>query len=137
MVSSCKKWGFAFLSCLLMLSLIVVYLFWTLTSLTLVERFAKDQVQVIEETRNRALQADVFEELKCLEYITGYYPSGTKQTTGSSLDYIVERFRKGAIKDVISDLRMKSGKDLGNKPEDWINELKREERRERRNRGRS
>ncbi len=58
-----------------------------------------------------------------LVYTHGYYPSGTKQTQGSRLDSIVERFRSVAETRIIKMLRDATGKDLGNSMEDWVAEF--------------
>ena len=56
-----------------------------------------------------------------LGYIVSYYPSGTKQEKDSLLGYImVERERALAERDVIAHLRIKTGQDLGDMPEAWI-----------------
>jgi hypothetical protein len=56
----------------------------------------------------------------CLAYAAHYYPSGSKQETDSQLDRIVERDRALAVRDIIMRLREKTGEDLGNTPEPWI-----------------
>jgi hypothetical protein len=70
--------------------------------------------------RVQALQSDAAGAAGCLGYVVGYYPTGTKQTTGSRLDRIVERERTIAERDIIAYLRAKTGEDLGLNPEVWI-----------------
>jgi hypothetical protein len=55
-----------------------------------------------------------------LEYVVGYYPSGSKQETGSQLDRMVERESARAVKEIIAYLRTKTGEDLGANPKPWI-----------------
>jgi hypothetical protein len=60
---------------------------------------------------------------ECLAYVVAYYPSGTKQETGSALDEIVEASRKETVLCIINELRRKTGEDYGDKPELWIKHL--------------
>jgi hypothetical protein len=55
-----------------------------------------------------------------LAYAVGYYPSGTKQETGSRLDRMVEQARTVAIYEIVAHLRARTGEDLGAGPEVWI-----------------
>lgn len=57
-----------------------------------------------------------------LEYVLVYYPSGSKQVTGSQLDRVVEAARSNAIAEIVSRLRATTGKDLGNEPDKWLKE---------------
>lgn len=82
--------------------------------------FASEQTQIFEAMRVKAETNDAEEAASCLNYVVYYYPSGTKQKTGSQLDLIVERERVSAVKDIIADLRIKTGNDLGDNPEAWI-----------------
>jgi hypothetical protein len=61
-----------------------------------------------------------------LEYALSYYPSGTKQTSGSSLDRVVERARRCAVREIIGVLRSKTHKEFGDDPRRWIEGLKAE-----------
>lgn len=85
--------------------------------------FAEEQTQIFDAMRAKARKSDVVGAIGCLKYTLSYYPSGTKQIPGSKLDLMVERSRRHAIEDIIEELRHKSGKDLGDDPEDWINNL--------------
>jgi hypothetical protein len=95
-------------------------LFWSYGWLTVRVAFASEQTQVFDEMRTRALQSDAAEAAGCLEYVVGYYPSGSKQETGSRLDGMVERERTLAARDIVAHLRTKSGEDLGENSEAWI-----------------
>jgi hypothetical protein len=95
-------------------------LFWNYTWLTIHVAFASEQTDIFEEMRTRALKTDVAEAAGCLQYTVFYYPSGTKQETGSRLDRIVERDRKNTVREIISYLRTKTDNDLGENPEAWI-----------------
>jgi hypothetical protein len=82
--------------------------------------WASEQTQIFDEMRTKALQSDAPGAAGCLEYVVGYYPSGSKQETGSQLDRMVERGRTLAARDIIAYLRAKTGEDLGESPEAWI-----------------
>jgi hypothetical protein len=86
--------------------------------------FANDQTETFDEMRDKAYQSHPENAVKYLEYAVSYYPSGTKQVQGSSLDRIVERARQNAIREILAYLRVKTGKDLGDDPQRWIDELK-------------
>lgn len=58
-----------------------------------------------------------------LQYTHNYYPSGTKQATGSHLDRIVERSRLAAELEIIEMLRVATGAHLGTEVEAWIGEF--------------
>ena len=96
------------------------YLFRSYGSLKIQVAFASEQTQIFEEVRTRALQSDVAGAAGCLEYVVGYYPSGSKQEAGSHLDRMVERERALAERDIVAYLRTKTDKDLGERPEAWI-----------------
>jgi hypothetical protein len=95
-------------------------LFWSYGWLKIQVAFASEQTQIFDEMRTRALQSDATAAAGCLEYVVFYYPSGTKQESGSRLDRIVERDRAIAIRDIVAHLRAKTGEDLGDSPEVWI-----------------
>ena len=58
-----------------------------------------------------------------LGYTHNYYPSGSKQVTGSQLDEIVERARTAAENQIIVLLRRRCDEDFGNDAEIWIREF--------------
>jgi hypothetical protein len=70
--------------------------------------------------RTRALQSSASDAAGCLQYVVHYYESGSKQETGSRLDRMVERERQRAAQDIMAYLRIKTGQDLGESPEAWI-----------------
>jgi hypothetical protein len=96
------------------------WLFWRHGWLSVHVAFASDQVEIVGEMRERALRSQATEAARCLAYAVTYYPSGTKQTTGSRLDRIVEQYRAIAVKDILIHLRRVTGDDLGDDPEAWI-----------------
>ena len=95
-------------------------LFWNMGWLTIRVAWASEQTGIFDEMRTQALQSDPVDGVRCLDYVVGYYPSGSKQTTGSRLDRMVERERALAARDIVAYLRTKTGEDLGESPEPWI-----------------
>ena len=75
---------------------------------------------MFDELRVQALHDDAIEAAACLKHVFIYYPSGSKQRTGSHLDRTVERHRISAAREIIAYLRRTTGQDLGDKPEPWI-----------------
>lgn len=102
--------------------LVVLYgsLFWSYGLLQINVAHANEQTEIFESMRTRALQSSPREAAGFLAYAVNYYPSGSKQKTGSRLDRIVERVRERAVQDIIAYLRIKTGQDLGDRPEPWI-----------------
>lgn len=96
------------------------YFFWSYGLLRIRVEFASEQTRIFEEMRTQAMQSDAAGAVGCIEYVVGYYPSGTKQETGSQLDLMVERERALAVRDIVALLRVKTGQDLGENPEAWI-----------------
>ena len=86
--------------------------------------FAEEQIEIFEEMKRKSSDADLQQSAECLDYVVNYYPSGTKQIEGTSLDRIVENNRSIAISEIIGTLRRKSGIDLGDAPEPWISKFK-------------
>ena len=95
-------------------------LFVDYAALNISTSLARGQIQTFDDMRDRALNSDVTESANCLRYAAHYYQSGTKQTTGSTLDWIVERQRGEAVQAIIAHLRAKSGENLGDDPEKWV-----------------
>jgi hypothetical protein len=82
---------------------------------------AEEQTLYFEQARDQGLASSRPEDIvQCIEGTLNYYPSGSKQTTGSHLDGMVERARRLAVDDMIRHLRNKTGLDLGNDPQKWI-----------------
>lgn len=88
--------------------------------------FADEQREIFSEMVGKASEAirldppDVKAAVGFLDYAHSYYPSGTKQTSGSRLDRIVERSRSLAELQIIEMLRVSSDADLGTDVEAWI-----------------
>lgn len=97
------------------------FLFWSFEHLHFHSKFADEQTRIFDQMRAKALQspspADIADSLG---YVFHYYPSGTKQQTGSNLDYVVERHRTSVMRDIIAHLRQTTGQNLGDQPEPWI-----------------
>ncbi len=82
--------------------------------------FAEEQVSVFYQMRDSALASvDPREAVGFLEYAFNYYPSGTKQPHNSRLDRLVEMVRSDCLRDIIEDLRKKTGQDFGIHPTNW------------------
>jgi hypothetical protein len=96
------------------------WLFWRYGWLSVQVAWASDQIEIIEEMREQALQGKAGKAASCLAYAVSYHPSGTKQQTGSRLDRIVEQARASAVRDIVAHLRRVTGEDLGDDPEAWI-----------------
>ena len=86
--------------------------------------FADEQTTIFDEMREKVARSDPPEAADYLAYALNYYPSGTKQIPGSRLDRIVERARRNAVREMISLLRAKSGRDFGDDPQRWVDGLK-------------
>ena len=95
-------------------------LFWSHGLLKIRVAWASEQTKIFDEMRTRALQSDAAGAAGCLEDVVGYYPSGSKQPTGSRLDRMVEHERTLATRAILAYLRTKTGEDLGESPEVWI-----------------
>lgn len=95
-------------------------LYWTHGWLQIRVAWASEQTKIFDEMRTNALQTDAAGAASYLDYVVGYYPSGTKQESGSRLDRMVEHARTLAARDIIAYLRAKTGEDLGDRPEAWI-----------------
>jgi hypothetical protein len=95
-------------------------LFWNYGWLKIHVAFASEQTQIFDEMRTKAMQSGPADAAGSLQYVVNYYPSGSKQETGSRLGRIVERERTLAVRDIIARLRVKTGQDLGENPDVWI-----------------
>ena len=93
---------------------------WQESLLSIRVAFADDQIRIFEEMTSKAAESKVEEAIQFLKYAVTYYPSGTKQLQGSELDRIVERARANAVASMIDVLKRKTGKDLGDDPQNWI-----------------
>ena len=91
------------------------------TMLKLRVAFADGQVAIFEATKASASKTSEPTELsRQLAYVVNYYPSGTKQISGTQIDRIVEAERSDAIRSIIGRLRATTGKDLGDDPQQWL-----------------
>jgi hypothetical protein len=82
---------------------------------------AEEQTLYFEQAREQGLASSRPEDIvRAIEGALDYYPSGSKQTTGSHLDRMVERARRLAVGDMIGHLRKTTGLELGNDPQKWI-----------------
>ena len=95
-------------------------LVWSHGWLTIRVAWASEQTKIFHEMRTRARTSDPAGAAGCLEYVVGYYPSGSKQKAGSRLDRMVEHERTLAARDIVAYLRIKTGEDLGESTEAWI-----------------
>ena len=67
--------------------------------------FAGEQTAIFDDMRIQALASQSPEKVKdCLQYTETYYPSGTKQRTGSTLDRVVERHRAAVLREIRAHL---------------------------------
>jgi hypothetical protein len=106
------------------LFLLCGWLYWTRTWLAIEVAFAAEQTEIFDEIRTKALAVSNPSEIAgFLQYAVHYYPSGTKQQTGSQLDQIVERHRTNTVREIIAHLRAKTGRDLGDDPRQWLAEF--------------
>ena len=103
-----------------LLAVLCATLFIAYAPLKLRLAFASEQVHIFDEMRDKALHSDAPGAAGCLEYVVNYYPSGTKQETGSRLDRMVESARLQSAREILDYLRIKTGEDLGTDPEPWI-----------------
>lgn len=84
------------------------------------EAMARAQITIFDEMCGQARSSDAREAADCLQYVVSYYPSGTKQQSGSALDLRVEAERGKAIAAIIDHLRTITSQDLGLDAEPWI-----------------
>lgn len=83
-------------------------------------KYAHDIVWSFQADRDLALKAEVPEAVRYLEKL--HFPEGKPSPFSGSLSNYVEEQRRIAVRDVITCLRAKTGKELGNTPEAWIAE---------------
>jgi len=82
--------------------------------------FAEEQTRIFDDMRQQALGGSLPGAAESLAYVVTYYPSGSKQHEGSRLDRLVKRARAATTREIILELRQKTGEDLGAKPDAWI-----------------
>jgi hypothetical protein len=83
---------------------------------TLDHKNAMDKLVLYETWRSNASRGDTHLAATCLEQL---FSIGTFPTSGG-LDPFVERERQRSIREVIGALRAKTGTDLGDDPQKWI-----------------
>jgi len=104
----------------LLLIVLYVLLFVAYAPLKLRLAMATEQVEIFDDMRIKAIKASPSEAVGFLSYAANYYPSGTKQVPGSRLDRMVEQARASAVREMIADLKQKTGEDLGTNAQAWI-----------------
>ncbi len=80
------------------LAVVVCCAWWDNLDIRIRVAMAEDQIQFFDEVVQSSVQKKSVEEIPSgIEAIRIYYPSGSKQRTGSHLDRMVERARTNAI----------------------------------------
>ena len=114
---------FVLYSSLVAVSIVAVIFAIKYTTLKLRVAFADGQVRIFDGMKVLANSTTDPHKLSVqLEYVLIYYPSGSKQVTGTQLDRVVESARSNAIAEIVARLRATTGKDLGNEPDKWLKE---------------
>jgi hypothetical protein len=114
---------FVLYSSLVAVSIVAVIFAIKYTTLKLRVAFADGQVRIFDGMKVLANSTTDPHKLSGqLEYVLIYYPSGSKQVTGTQLDRVVESARSNAIAEIVARLRATTGKDLGNEPDKWLKE---------------
>ena len=83
-------------------------------------RYAHDIIGGFNSKRDLAMKGELSDTVQYLEQL--HFPEGQPSPFTGSLSYFVETQRRRAVHDVIVYLRAKTGKDLGDRPEAWIQE---------------
>ncbi len=104
----------------LLLAILLSWQFWNQVRLKAEIAFAEEQTRIFDEMQQRAIRSNPSEAAEALAHVDNYYPSRRKQREYSRLDRIVERARPSVIRDIISQLRQKTGEDRGDEPDIWI-----------------
>ncbi len=82
----------------IVIGLVLLYVIYCNFWLVIQIEYAYDQVTTFTHMEKRAHDSQELDELnKYLTYVRGYYPSGTKQKTGTRLDWLVEDRRRISI----------------------------------------
>jgi hypothetical protein len=122
-----KQRGSWTIALIVLLVLAVVALGWLFVEyfrLGLHAYYADAQTEVFDELRQEAMAGDLQKAVECLENVACHHLPGTKQVEGSSLYDIVERARRSAVREIIANLRQRTGKDFGDDPDTWIKEYR-------------
>ena len=80
--------------------------------------YAHATVAHLRSDRDWALRSDVPKAATILGYVCE--GTNTKQRPGTPLDQMCSMERSNVIADIIAYLRTKTGEDLGDRPEPWI-----------------
>ncbi len=80
--------------------------------------YARRVVFELQEWRDSALRAEVAQAAEKLKWASQGHNS--KQKEGSPLDQICSNQRTNVIRDIVAYLRTKTGYDLGDNPQAWI-----------------
>jgi hypothetical protein len=83
-------------------------------------QYAHDVIGGFNSKRDLAMNGELSETVQYLEQL--HFPEGQRSPFTGSLSHFVETQRRRAVHDVIVYLRVRTGKDLGDKPEPWIQE---------------
>ena len=111
-------------SIFLLMAFIIGSLFWELFKIKYAVASAVDQIEIYDSMALQSNNATVEDIISHLELTVKYYPTGTKQKTGSRLDKIVENNRAKSIEKIIEILKTKTKDNLGSDPEIWIAKYK-------------
>ena len=98
--------------------ILIVLFFLTDMSRNTEVAYARRVVFGLQHDRDWALQSDAPQAAKILGYV--HEGTNTKQKPGSPLDEICTLQRSNVIHDIVAYLRAKTGEDLGEQPEPWI-----------------
>ena len=110
-------WCFAVLSAALLIALAALQhrYAWTMSDI----RYGRDIARSFRDRRDSAITRGVTEAAS--ELYSLQTPPGSEPFQNPVADF-VERERRRAIADIITFLRAKTGKDLGDAPDPWIRE---------------
>jgi len=89
---------------------LIVYLSVQLMWLNIRLAFAVDEVSIFSEMVEKARSGTKANATEYLDYVIFYYPSGTKQISGSALDRLVEDRRQIAIDEIRRILKERNDK---------------------------
>ncbi len=85
-------------------------------------RLTRDLIWRYDAEREHALKGDVRQAVQYLQMFN--VPSSPDELGNKNLAYILGRERKQAVREIITYLRTKTGKNFGDEPEKWIEGLK-------------
>jgi hypothetical protein len=97
---------------------VFAYFFLTDMSRGIEAAYARRVVFSLQRDRDEALRSDVPGAAERLSWANQGH--NTKQKPGSPLDQICNLQRSNVVRDIIVYLRAKTGEDLGDRPEPWI-----------------